>query len=107
MIKNQQFQNILTTRMKLPIYCIRDDVIQLINDHPVLIIKGSTGCGKTTQVPQFILDSYLKNGNGGSCNIVITQPRRISAISIAERVAYERLENITSNRSSVSFCYFC
>lgn len=52
------------------------------------IIKGSTGCGKTTQVPQFILDSYAQNRK--HCNIIVTQPRRIAAISVAKRVAEER-----------------
>src|SRR5699024_862678 len=79
MIKDTKFQSILSTRAKLPIYCIKEQVISLIARHSVLIIKGSTGCGKTTQVPQFILDSALRSGNGGQCNIVVTQPRRISA----------------------------
>lgn len=51
-------------------------------------------CGKTTQVPQFILDSYL-NGKGlHLCNMLCTQPRRISAMSVAERVAQERAEKL-------------
>ena len=50
MIKSPKFQQTLATRMKLPIYCIKEQVINLIRDHSVLIIKGSTGCGKTTQV---------------------------------------------------------
>lgn len=52
------------------------------------------GCGKTTQVPQFILDDALEAGNGSITRIVCTQPRRISAISIAERVAVERAESL-------------
>ena len=51
-------------------------------------------CGKTTQIPQFILDSYLKEGKGGECFIICTQPRRISAISVAERVSAERIDKI-------------
>lgn len=52
------------------------------------------GCGKTTQVAQFILDDFIKKGKGSQCKIVCTQPRRISAISVAERVASERNENL-------------
>ena len=54
----------------------------------MLNISSILGCGKTTQVPQFVLDS------SPTCNIVCTQPRRISAISIAERVASERCERV-------------
>ena len=56
----------------------------------MVLISGETGCGKTSQVPQFLLDDPLV---GPSCNIVCTQPRRISAISVAERVAAERGES--------------
>ena len=51
-------------------------------------------CGKTTQIPQFILDSHLRAGHGGECFIICTQPRRISAMSVAERVSSERVDKI-------------
>jgi len=54
----------------------------------VVIVDGFTGCGKTTQVPQFILDSHYENEK--YCNIIVTQPRRIAAISVAKRVCNER-----------------
>lgn len=56
----------------------------------VVVLSGETGCGKTTQVPQFVLDSMIDQGQGGECSIVCTQPRRISAVGVAERVAAER-----------------
>lgn len=56
----------------------------------VIIIKGATGCGKTTQVPQFILDDFQTNKRDHDCNIIVTQPRRIAAISVAKRVCEER-----------------
>jgi hypothetical protein len=49
--------------------------------------------GKTTQVPQFILDDLINNGVGAKANMLVTQPRRISAIGVAERVAQERCES--------------
>lgn len=58
------------------------------------MIEGDTGCGKTTQVPQFILDTFTQNGNATDCNILISQPRRISAISLADRIAHERKERV-------------
>ena len=64
---------------------------------PVVIVSGMMGSGKTTQVPQFILENYIEHGMGAGCNIIVTQPRRISAISIAERVATERGECVGMN----------
>ncbi|KAH9536794.1 hypothetical protein CY35_16G018300 [Sphagnum magellanicum] len=58
----------------------------------VLIIAGETGCGKTTQVPQYILDHMWNTGK--PCKIICTQPRRLSATSVAERVAAERGEQV-------------
>ena len=52
------------------------------------MISGHTGCGKTTQVPQFILDNAANRRK--RVNIVVTQPRRIAAQSVAKRVAQER-----------------
>ena len=45
----------------------------------VVVIAGETGCGKTTQVPQFIMDRATLNGAGGHTSLICTQPRRISA----------------------------
>lgn len=56
------------------------------------MISGETGCGKTTQLPQYILESETESGRGAFCNIICTQPRRISAMAVAERVSTERGE---------------
>ncbi|KAK9115062.1 hypothetical protein Syun_021859 [Stephania yunnanensis] len=60
----------------------------------VVVISGETGCGKTTQIPQYILESEIDSGRGALCNIVCTQPRRISAMAVSERVSVERGENL-------------
>ncbi|KAJ8753423.1 hypothetical protein K2173_019822 [Erythroxylum novogranatense] len=79
-------------RSKLPIGSFRDAITSAIESHQIVLISGETGCGKTTQVPQFVLDHMWQKGK--ACKIVCTQPRRISATSVAERIAYERGQNI-------------
>ncbi|EDV94932.1 probable ATP-dependent RNA helicase spindle-E [Drosophila grimshawi] len=78
----------LNRNRSLPIYAQREQIMKAIKENPVVILKGETGCGKTTQVPQYILDEAFKKRE--FCNIVVTQPRRIAAISIANRVCQER-----------------
>uniref|UniRef100_A0A4W6C4D2 ATP-dependent DNA/RNA helicase DHX36 n=1 Tax=Lates calcarifer TaxID=8187 RepID=A0A4W6C4D2_LATCA len=75
------------------------ELVELINSNRVLVVSGETGCGKTTQVTQFILDDYINRGMGSLCRVVCTQPRRISAISVAERVAAERAESVGNGNS--------
>ncbi|XP_072113031.1 ATP-dependent DNA/RNA helicase DHX36 [Mobula birostris] len=89
---NSRYLEMKKFREKLPSYTMKHEVVDLINTNQVVVISGETGCGKTTQVTQFILDDYIEKGMGSLCRIVCTQPRRISAISIAERVAAERAE---------------
>ncbi|XP_014066219.2 ATP-dependent RNA helicase TDRD9 isoform X2 [Salmo salar] len=72
----------------LPITKNRQELISLIENNSVVIIRGATGSGKTTQLPQFILDYYSEKN--APCNLVVTQPRKIGASSIARWVARER-----------------
>lgn len=88
------YQQMQRARAKLPAAAETRNVIALLERHQVLLVCGQTGCGKTTQVPQFILDDYIQRNRGGECNIVCTQPRRIAAIGVATRVAQERCEDI-------------
>ncbi|XP_022130411.2 dosage compensation regulator isoform X2 [Pieris rapae] len=88
------YQESIREREALPVYGMRSKIMEAINDNPVVIIRGNTGCGKTTQVCQFILDDYVASGQGAWANICVTQPRRISAVSVAERVAAERCEDL-------------
>ncbi|XP_075982903.1 tudor domain containing 9 protein spindle E [Anticarsia gemmatalis] len=66
----------------------KQQILDRIQGFPVVIVEGPTGCGKTTQVPQWILDDSYQSRR--PCKIIVTQPRRIAAISIAKRVAQER-----------------
>uniref|UniRef100_A0A8C7IKR5 RNA helicase n=1 Tax=Oncorhynchus kisutch TaxID=8019 RepID=A0A8C7IKR5_ONCKI len=73
---------------------IGEENMSSVQGNSVVIIRGATGCGKTTQVPQYILDQFIKSGRASDCNIIVTQPRRISAVSVAERVSYKRVEDV-------------
>lgn len=74
------------------------------------MISGETGCGKTTQLPQYILEASIESGRGAFCNIICTQPRRISAMAVAERVSAERGDPLGETVGFLSFsflsCYF-
>jgi len=70
---------------ELPVSERRDEIINAIRDHQVLIIIGDTGSGKTTQLPKMCLEA----GRGANGIIGCTQPRRIAALSVADRVAEE------------------
>ncbi|XP_023638295.1 DExH-box ATP-dependent RNA helicase DExH5, mitochondrial isoform X3 [Capsella rubella] len=82
------------SRRSLPAFKQRDSVLTAISKNQVIVISGETGCGKTTQIPQFILESEIDANRGALCSIICTQPRRISAMSVSERVAYERGEQL-------------
>lgn len=91
---SRQFHAILQERQLLPAWEERETILKLLSKHQVVVISGMTGCGKTTQIPQFILDNSLNGPPERVANIICTQPRRISAISVAERVAKERAERV-------------
>jgi ATP-dependent helicase HrpA len=69
----------------LPITAKKDEIVSAIRENPVVIIAGETGSGKTTQIPKFCLAA----GRGIDGKIGCTQPRRIAAVSVANRIAEE------------------
>ena len=85
-------QDVVNARKSLTINSARTKILNAISSSQVIVIAGETGCGKTTQVPQFILDNCQQKKK--PCKIICTQPRRLSAVSVAERVAFERGEKI-------------
>ncbi|XAR63935.1 RNA helicase [Bertholletia excelsa] len=87
-------QKMMEFRRSLPSYKERDALLNSISQNQVVVVSGETGCGKTTQLPQYILESEIEAARGAICSIICTQPRRISAMSVAERVAAERGENL-------------
>lgn len=87
-------RKMLKFRGSLPASKEKDALLTAISGNQVVIISGETGCGKTTQIPQFILESEIESVRGAVCSIICTQPRRISAMSVSERVAAERGEKL-------------
>ncbi|CAA0831462.1 DEA(D/H)-box RNA helicase family protein [Striga hermonthica] len=79
-------------RKSLPSFREKERLLQAIARNQVVVISGETGCGKTTQLPQYILESEIESGRGAFCSIICTQPRRISAMTVSERVSSERGE---------------
>ena len=79
-------------RRELTIRSIKKELLDAIQKNQVVVVCSAAGSGKTTQIPQYILDDCLINER--PCGIVVTQPRRISAISVAKRVAHERQEEV-------------
>ncbi|KAG1825662.1 P-loop containing nucleoside triphosphate hydrolase protein [Suillus subaureus] len=82
--QSQAYATMLSARRRLPAFAAKDKFF---------VVVGETGCGKTTQLPQFILDSLILSGHGAEASIIITQPRRISAVSVAARVSAERIDD--------------
>jgi ATP-dependent RNA helicase DHR2 len=92
---HQRSNALLPGRKQLPIWKHADDIRNKLRADDVLLLVGETGSGKSTQVPQFLFDERwcqrkkLKNGSTiGGC-IIITEPRRVAAISLARRVSEE------------------
>ncbi|KAJ4831890.1 hypothetical protein Tsubulata_022306 [Turnera subulata] len=81
-------------REKLPAFKVKAEFLNAVAANQILVISGETGCGKTTQLPQYILEEEISHIRGADCNIICTQPRRISAISVAARISSERGENL-------------
>jgi ATP-dependent RNA helicase DHX29 len=98
------YQRMLVSRMNLPMFGFREVALAAIDRNQVVILCGETGCGKSTQLPSYVLEHQLSQGK--ECKIYCTEPRRISAISLAQRVSEELGESpgdVGTNRSLVGY----
>lgn len=91
-LTNPAMEKMRNTRAALPIYTRSKELVSHIRANDVTICMAATGSGKTTQIPQLLLDDYIDRGDGARCNLICTQPRRLAALSVADRVAKERGE---------------
>ena len=87
-------QRMMSARQSLPAWRLRDEIVRVVNKCNVTIISGETGSGKSTQSVQFVLDDLIQRQLGAVANIICTQPRRISALGLADRVADERCSQV-------------
>jgi HrpA-like RNA helicase len=83
-----EWDAIQQSRKLLPVFAQRQEIVGAIVQSRVVILVGETGSGKTTQLPQFLLEE--RNILGSRQAVAVTQPRRVAAVSIATRVAAER-----------------
>ncbi|KAM9557005.1 ATP-dependent RNA helicase TDRD9 isoform 1-T1 [Guaruba guarouba] len=74
--------------LDLPLAKHREEIVSLIENNTVVVVQGATGSGKSTQIPQYILDYCFEKSI--YCNIAVTQPRKIGASSIARWISKER-----------------
>ncbi|GLC34308.1 hypothetical protein PLESTM_000181000 [Pleodorina starrii] len=105
-------EKIALGRSQLPVYPYREQLLKAVEEHQILIIVAETGAGKTTQVPQYLHEA----GYSAAGKIGCTQPRRVAAMSVAARVAYEmgvklgnevgysiRFEDCTSDKTILKY----
>lgn len=90
--RSKELSAMLSRRSELPAHRSRAQILKAIRGSQVVVVSGATGSGKTTQVPQFLLEDAAISGE--PISIVCTQPRRIAAMSVAERVAAERCQKL-------------
>ena len=78
-------QRLQHEREQLPVHIVRERLLAELRKAQTAVLVGETGSGKTTQVPRLLLESGLAHGGSIAC----TQPRRVAAVTIAQRVAAE------------------
>ena len=83
-------------RERLPAHAFRARILDAVRANRVVVVAGATGCGKSTQIPQFLLED-------AAARVVVTQPRRVAAVSLAERVHGERAERVALGEGSVGY----
>ncbi|CAI6504579.1 AIS_HP2_G0018020.mRNA.1.CDS.1 [Saccharomyces cerevisiae] len=109
-----KYVDIMKIRRELPVHAQRDEFLKLYQNNQIMVFVGETGSGKTTQIPQFVLFDEMPHLE--NTQVACTQPRRVAAMSVAQRVAEEmdvklgeevgysiRFENKTSNKTILKY----
>ncbi|CAK0873782.1 unnamed protein product [Prorocentrum cordatum] len=90
----QRTERIEQQRARLPAIMVEQEVVETVLGSDVVLICGDTGCGKSTQIPQFLYEAGFC-GEGGQYLIGVTQPRRVAAVSVSKRVG-EELDSLST-----------
>ncbi|CAG2181336.1 unnamed protein product, partial [Oppiella nova] len=85
---SQRYYELFRKRIQLPVWEYKEQFLDLIDNHQILVLVGETGSGKTTQIPQWCVE-YCRNKGSIKIGVSCTQPRRVAAMSVATRVAEE------------------
>lgn len=85
---SQRYFDIFRKRIQLPVWEYKEKFFQVLTDNQVTVLVGETGSGKTTQIPQWCLE-WLKSRYSSRKCVACTQPRRVAAMSVAQRVSEE------------------
>ncbi|CAR30761.1 hypothetical protein ZYGR_0P00630 [Zygosaccharomyces rouxii] len=109
-----KYVDILKIRRELPVHAQRDEFLKIYQENQIMVFVGETGSGKTTQIPQFVLFDEMPHLQ--NTQVACTQPRRVAAMSVAQRVAEEldvnlgeevgysiRFENKVSNKTILKY----
>lgn len=84
----------MSCRQRLPAFRQFGKVLDALSMNQVIVVSGPAGSGKSTQLPNCVLEQIICDGYGAQCNILVTEPRRIAALALAHRVAEERGEPV-------------
>lgn len=91
---SREFAGRRRQRAALPAAKAKAEFLSLARRSQVVLVSGETGCGKTTQIPQFLLEEWEDGTGPDEFRVLVTQPRRIAAVGVAQRVADERCERV-------------
>uniref|UniRef100_A0A182NZM9 RNA helicase n=1 Tax=Anopheles epiroticus TaxID=199890 RepID=A0A182NZM9_9DIPT len=86
MAYSQNYYKLYKKRITLPVFEYKTDFMRLLAEHQCIVLVGETGSGKTTQIPQWCVEYALQTSSKG---VACTQPRRVAAMSVAQRVSEE------------------
>ena len=100
--QDSSFNELLEQRKSLPVYSYKKSIMDAVRASQVIIIRGATGCGKTTQVPQYVLDEYIMSGDGVNCNVVVTQVRIFLDQNSPTNLSWHIAKILKQNKLSVS-----